>query len=103
MDAFLFAIGAVMPLILIVALGYLLKRVGLFPADLGRRVNKIVFKILIVVHLLQNPVRVGYASTTKYTFFITWGTMGLSARLVATLAMLSTVSIPSTTWPKAAY
>jgi predicted permease len=58
MDAFLFAFGAVMPLILIVALGYLLKRVGLFPADLGRRVNKIVFKILIPMTVFLNIYKI---------------------------------------------
>ena len=58
MDAFLFAIGAVMPLILIVALGYLLKRVGLFPVDLGRRVNKIVFKILIPATVFLNIYKI---------------------------------------------
>lgn len=70
MDAFLFAIGAVMPLILIVALGYLLKRVGLFPADLGRRVNKIVFKILIPATVFLNIYKIDDVGDVDPTYMI---------------------------------
>lgn len=70
MDAFLFAFGAVMPLVLIVALGYLLKRVGLFAADLGRRVNKIVFKILIPATVFLNIYKIEDVGDVDPTYIV---------------------------------
>lgn len=70
MDAFLFAFGAVMPLVLIVALGYLLKRVGLFAADLGRRVNKVVFKILIPATVFLNIYKIDDVGDVDPTYII---------------------------------
>ena len=47
MGSFLFALNAVLPIVLMVAAGYGLKRVGLFNTDLAKQVNKLVFKIFI--------------------------------------------------------
>ena len=35
MDSFLFAVNAVLPIVLLVGVGYLLKRIGLMSADLA--------------------------------------------------------------------
>jgi predicted permease len=70
MDAFLFAFGAVTPLILIVALGYLLKRVGLFPAELGKRVNKVVFKILIPMTVFLNIYKIEDVGDVDPTYIV---------------------------------
>ena len=47
MESFLFALGSITPLVLIVTVGYFLKRRAVFPASVAKSVNKIVFKILI--------------------------------------------------------
>jgi predicted permease len=39
MDAFLFAVGAILPIVLMVALGYLLKRVKLIGEELAKGLN----------------------------------------------------------------
>lgn len=70
MDAFLFAFGAVMPLVLIVALGYLLKRIDLFPAELGKKVNKLVFKILIPATVFLNIYRIDDVGDVDPTYII---------------------------------
>ena len=70
MDAFLFAFGAVTPLILIVALGYLLKRVGFFPGDLGKRVNKVVFKILIPATVFLNIYKIEDVGDVDPTYIV---------------------------------
>jgi predicted permease len=70
MDAFLFAFGAVTPLILIVALGYLLKRLGLFEAELGKRVNKVVFKILIPMTVFLNIYKIEDVGDVDPTYIV---------------------------------
>ena len=54
MEAFLFALGVITPLILIVAVGYFLKRKGLFRAETAKTVNKVVFRILIPATVFLN-------------------------------------------------
>ena len=70
MDAFLFAIGAVMPLVLIVALGYYLKKTGLFSAALGKSVNKVVFKILIPATVFLNIYKINDVSDVDPSYII---------------------------------
>lgn len=70
MDAFLFAFGAVTPLVLIVALGYLLKRIDLFPAELGKKVNKLVFKILIPATVFLNIYKIDDVGDVDPTYII---------------------------------
>ena len=70
MDAFLFAVGAVMPLVLIVALGYCLKRRGLFSAQLGKSVNKVVFKILIPATVFLNIYKINDVGDVDPTYII---------------------------------
>ena len=70
MDAFLFAFGAVMPLVLIVALGYYLKKIGLFPAKLGKSVNKVVFKILIPATVFLNIYKIDDVGDVDPTYII---------------------------------
>jgi predicted permease len=59
-----------MPLILIVALGYQLKRVGLFPAELGKRVNKVVFKILIPMTVFLNIYKIEDVGDVDPTYIV---------------------------------
>lgn len=49
-----FAINSVMPIILLVALGYLLKRAGLFTGEFLRVANRTVFRVLLPVLLFMN-------------------------------------------------
>ena len=70
MDAFLFAIGAVIPLVLIVALGYYLKRIGLFSASLGKSMNKVVFKILIPATVFLNIYKISDVGDVDPSYII---------------------------------
>ena len=54
MDSFLFAIKAVLPIILTVALGYLLKRAGFMTEDFAKKANKLVFKVFLPSMLFLN-------------------------------------------------
>ena len=54
MNSFLFAVEAVAPIIITVAIGYFLKRVGLLPATVASQLNKIVFRVLLPCMLFLN-------------------------------------------------
>lgn len=53
-DLFLFAFNAVMPIILLIALGYFLKKRGIFTPEFLKIGNKTVFRILLPVLLFTN-------------------------------------------------
>lgn len=54
MEAFLFAITAVAPIVLTVALGYFLKCIGIIPESITGHLNRIVFRVLLPCNLFLN-------------------------------------------------
>ncbi len=54
MDSFLFAVGAVAPIIITVAIGYFLKRIGILPVTVAGSLNKLVFRLLLPCMLFLN-------------------------------------------------
>ncbi len=54
LDTLLFAINAVLPIIALVAIGYLLKRGGLMSPDFARAGNKLVFRLFLPAMLFLN-------------------------------------------------
>lgn len=57
-DIFVFAVNSVLPVILLVALGYFLKRKGLFTKEFLKVGNKTVFRLLIPALLFTNIAEV---------------------------------------------
>ena len=58
MNSFLFAINAVLPIVLMVAIGYLAKRAGLITKSVAKAVNKIVFRLLLPCMLFLNVYQI---------------------------------------------
>ncbi|MBR2406155.1 MAG: AEC family transporter [Clostridia bacterium] len=58
MDSFLFAVNAVAPIILTVAIGYLLKKAGFMNADFAKAANKLVFRLFLPAMLFLNVYRI---------------------------------------------
>lgn len=54
LDLFIFALNAVMPIILLIMLGYFLKKKGLFTQEFLKIGNKTVFRVLLPVLLFTN-------------------------------------------------
>ena len=54
MESFLFTINAILPILLPILLGYILKRIGFFKEGFLDGANKLVFKVLIPVLLFSN-------------------------------------------------
>lgn len=57
LDTFLFSCNAVLPIVLLIALGYLLKRAHLFGEPLLSSLNRICFRVLIPLLLYRNIYR----------------------------------------------
>ena len=70
----LFAINATAPIVLTVAVGYLLKRIGLINAELGKAMNKLVFKVFLPAMLFLNMYKIDSFADIDFTFV--WYTLG---------------------------
>ena len=58
MDSFLFALGAIAPIVITVAIGYLLGRVGLMSGDFVKAANKLVFRVFLPATLFLNVYKI---------------------------------------------
>lgn len=54
MDSLIFAFEAVAPIIAMVAIGYILKRLGLMDQSFAKKANKLVFRLFLPVMLFLN-------------------------------------------------
>ena len=70
MEAFLFAVSSVLPIILMVALGYFIKRVGLVKIENAKLLNKLVFRIFLPSMLFLNVYNIETSSGIGYGFII---------------------------------
>ena len=68
MESFLFAVDAVAPIIFLVAIGYLLKRIGLMKAELAKALNKIVFRVFLPATLFLNVYKITDFASTDFTY-----------------------------------
>ena len=72
MNDFLFALNAVSPIVLMVLLGYFLKRIGLLPKATATQMNKIVFRVLIPVMLMLNIYKIELGMQFQVSYIL-WG------------------------------
>ena len=70
MQDFIFSVNAVAPIVLMVLLGYLLKRIGLFSKDVATKLNKVVFRVLIPAMLMLNIYKIELGTKIDPTFII---------------------------------
>ena len=70
MGSFIFAISAVLPLIIMVAIGYILKRFGVVKQDFAAVANKLVFRIFLPATLFLNVYKIESAADidVRYVF-----------------------------------
>ena len=85
MDSLIFALEAVLPIVIMVALGYGIKRIGFVKADFAKIVNKLVFRIFLPVMLFLNVYKMESISSLSPTYII-YG-------MIATIVLFA-VSIP---------
>ena len=54
MGSFLFALNAVLPIIIMVIIGYVIKKIGLVDKDIAKTLNKFVFRLFLPVMIFLN-------------------------------------------------
>ena len=72
LESLLFALGAIAPIVLTVALGYLLGRIGLMPESFAKLANNLVFRVFLPATLFLNVYRIeAFASIELgYVFYV---------------------------------
>ena len=58
MEELIFSLEAVLPIVLLVALGYFLRRIGILNESIGRSINKLVFRAFLPVTLFLNVYKI---------------------------------------------
>lgn len=81
MDSLIFALEAVLPIIITVAIGYLIKRLGFLSTDMAKVINKLVFRIFLPVMLFLNVYKIESLSDidTGYIFYAVIATTAIFA------------------------
>ena len=70
MNSLLFAFNAVAPIILMVAIGYILKKTGFMNADFSKKANKLVFRVFLPVKLFLNIYGINSTSSLNLDYVI---------------------------------
>ena len=86
MDSFIFALSAVAPIVLMVVIGYMLKKLGFMNERFAKEANKLVFRIFMPVMLFVKIYGMQDLSTVDFGF------MGFS---VIALLIVFFLSIPT--------
>lgn len=81
MTNFLFALNATSPIVIMVAIGYFLKRLGMLDAGVAKVLNKLVFRVFLPAMLFLNMYKIESLADVDFTFV--WYT------LVATLVLFA--------------
>ncbi|MCR4780738.1 MAG: AEC family transporter [Ruminiclostridium sp.] len=69
-EAFIFAANAVLPIIILIALGYLIKRGGLLGREFFDAGNKLVFRVLLPVMLFCNVYKIERLTDVKPAYVV---------------------------------
>ncbi len=70
MDSLLFALNAVMPIVGMVAIGYILRRMHFMTAEFAKLANKIVFRILLPAMLFLNVYKIETLASMDFGYVI---------------------------------
>ena len=80
-DALVFAMDAVLPLVLMIAFGYVLKRMGVLTKDFLDVGNKLTFRVFLPAMLFYNVYEIASFSEIN-VMFIVYGVLGILATFV---------------------
>ena len=68
MDSFIFALNAVLPIVLMVACGYFLRRIGLLNVAVTKPMNKLVFRLLLPCMLFLNVYKISSIASVDFDY-----------------------------------
>ena len=70
MDSLIFAINAVAPIILMVAIGYILKKIGFMNESFAKMANKLMFKIFLPAMLFLNVYKIDSLEGMEFGYML---------------------------------
>lgn len=70
MESLIFAVNAVLPIVLTVAIGYFLKKAGFMDAVFAKMGNRLVFHVFLPALLFLNIYKIDDLAATDFTFII---------------------------------
>jgi predicted permease len=70
MESLIFALEAILPIVIVVAIGYAIKMVGFVTADFAKIVNKLVFRIFLPSMLFLNVYKIEQLSDIDFGYII---------------------------------
>lgn len=86
-EIFMYAINAVMPIILLIVLGYALKVMGFFGSDFLKMANKMVFRVCLPCLLFYNVYNISNLGAIR------WDVVGYSIVIIAILFVLGLLTV----------
>lgn len=86
MESLFFAINAVAPIILTVAVGYWLKKIGMMNGDFSKKANKLVFRVFLPVMLFMNIYGIESIKSVSFGYVI---------YSIAALLIIFAIALPS--------
>ena len=90
MDAFIFALKAVAPIILMVVIGYMLKKLGFMNERFAKEANRLVFRIFMPVMLFVNIYKIEDLSSIDFGFM---GFSAIALLIVFFLAIPTSIAV----------
>ncbi len=90
MDAVLFSLNAVLPIILTVLVGYILKRIGLIDIKTAKTLNKIVFRVFLPTLLFLNVYEVESFAEIDFSF-VWYAVLGTLAVFLLSIPVVMTL------------
>ena len=70
MSDFIFSVNAVLPIVLMVAAGYIIKRLGLLNEGIAKAINKLVFRLLLPCSLFLNVYSIQDIASVDATYIL---------------------------------
>ena len=83
MESFIFAVNAVLPIVLIVAIGYFLKKAGYMDGTFAKMSNRLVFHFFLPALLFLNIYEIDDIAATDFRFVIYAATMLVAVFFIA--------------------
>ncbi len=68
MNSLIFSVNAVLPIVIIVIIGYILKKIGFLNVDLAKELNKLVFRLFLPVMLFLNVYKIETISGFDFSY-----------------------------------
>ncbi|MBO5909068.1 MAG: AEC family transporter, partial [Clostridia bacterium] len=83
MESLIFSLNAVLPIIIMVIIGYVLKKIGFVDADFAKVINKLVFRVFLPVMLFLNVYKIENIAAYNFTYILYAAIAALSLFAIA--------------------